>query len=65
MKKVEHLSQFPSNCYVAQFSGKTYEDAIKTAESSKINGDYYFLQSHYGKSKLSTILVSYIKKDEQ
>jgi hypothetical protein len=55
MTKVEHISQFPKGCYVAQFFGKDYADAVKNAGNF---GEYYYEQIHCGKSK--SILVSYV-----
>jgi hypothetical protein len=63
MIKVGHLSAFPKECFVAQFSGKTYADAVSDAEKSDTVFVSYFEQPSHGKSKSQTILVSYIKEE--
>jgi len=56
MTHVGRIADFPKNCHVAQFFGKTYEDAIANADKS---GEFvsYYSQIMCGKSK--SILVSY------
>lgn len=63
MIQVSNLNQFPEDCYIAYFTGKNYEEAIKLAgEWSGRTGATlisYFEQKAFCKS----ILVSY-KRNE-
>jgi len=63
MKKVDKLADFPSGCYISQFFGKTYDDAVLEAKKSDTVFISYFEQPKWGKSKFRTILVSYEIKD--
>lgn len=63
MIKVGHLSEFPKNCMVKQYQGKTYEEAVKLAEKSEKEYISWYEQKPYGRSRVSTILVSYIMKE--
>ena len=58
MNQVGRLSEFPKGCYVKQFAGKSYEEAIKNSGGNWIS---YFQQSFH--TKTYTILVSYMKKE--
>jgi hypothetical protein len=64
MRKVSSPSHFPEDSYIASFSGKNYEEAIKLAgEWSGRTGATlvsYYEQTAHGKS----ILVSYKKENE-
>ena len=59
MRKVEHLSEFERGCYVAQFVGKSYDEAVGLANKSGLPISMYFEQRKINYSKISTILVSY------
>ena len=60
MMPVGRLSEFPKVCNVWQFSGKSYEEAIKNSGGNWIS---YFQQEKLPTSKLYTILVCYTKKE--
>lgn len=63
MRKVSSPSHFPEDSYIASFSGKNYEEAIKLAgewaQRNAIEMLSYYEQIAHGKS----ILVSY-KRNE-
>lgn len=63
MRKVSSPSHFPEDSYIASFSGKNYEEAIKLAgewaQRNSIEMVSYYEPLAYGKS----ILVSY-KRNE-
>jgi hypothetical protein len=65
MRKVEHLSEFPKECYVAQFVGKSYDEAVGLANKSVLPITMYFEQQRINYSKISTILVSYHKENKE
>lgn len=57
LTQVSSLSQFPKECHIAQFFGRTYEEAIGAARLSGLPLSYYYEQKH-GKIRKS-ILASY------
>ena len=61
MIQVGKLSDFPKGCYIAQFFGKEYKDAVLLAEKWNADTVSYFEQHKIGKQ--NTILVSYIRKE--
>lgn len=62
MRKVRSLSEFPKDSYIAQFRGKSYVEAVDSADKSGLPVTHYFEQLH--KYKDETILVSYKKENE-
>lgn len=64
MKQVSRLGEFPKGCLIAQFSGKSVDEAVSNAEHSGLNVISYFDQGVYGRSRCRTILVYYKKGDE-
>lgn len=65
MRKVNSPSQFSDSYFIASFSGKNYEEAIKLAQEwSGRDGTTlvsYYEHAAHGKS----ILVSYKRKEEE
>lgn len=66
MKKVGRIADFPKDCCVAIFYAKTYEEAVVLAGKSPLPLLSYYEQPHFGGTKFSTILASYMDgKNEQ
>lgn len=65
MNKVERLAEFPKGCFVAQFLGKGFEDAVRVAnEWQGRTGNtchLYFEQKLI--TKWHSIIVYYTKKE--
>lgn len=67
MRKVEHLSEFPHNCLIAQFLGKGYEDAVRNAEEWQKNTGNT-CHSYYEQkliTKWHSIIVHYTLKENK
>lgn len=65
MDKVGRIAHFPKTCFIAQFLGKGYDDAVRQAEEWQKNTGN-ICHSYYEQvlvTKYHSILVAYTKKE--